>query len=206
MHWRASSGDIHSLPEIAAQWSKGVGASSAAAAMAARTSTRGPTPTMMRKLDKEARRQRLITLLLLMAIRLVTFDVLHTLVIPRWPIHVQYAMEFEPYLGALDPNSIKSSFRTGGLFDERWSILCNMHCTALKALQREKPAYEQGSQGWWADVVKRTALGAGANPQSMCFEHHIEQRFVSFILSSSGPIIRIHCSQSHATIQLWKRL
>lgn len=73
----------------------------------------------MRELDKEARRQRLITLLLLMAIRLVTFDVLHTLITPRWPIQVQYAMEFEPYLGVLDPKSIKSSFKTGGLLDER---------------------------------------------------------------------------------------
>ncbi|KAJ4483318.1 HAD-like domain-containing protein [Lentinula aciculospora] len=83
-----------------------------------------------------------------MSIRLVTFDVLHTLITPRWPIHVQYAMAFEPYLGQLDPNSIKSSFKT-----------------ALKALQIERPAYERGSQSWWADVVRRTALGAGAIPQ-----------------------------------------
>ncbi|KAJ3988495.1 HAD-like domain-containing protein [Lentinula detonsa] len=83
-----------------------------------------------------------------MSIRLVTFDVLHTLITPRWPIHLQYAMVFEPYLGQLDPDSIKSSFKT-----------------ALKTLQIEKPAYEQGSQSWWANVIKRTALGAGANPQ-----------------------------------------
>ncbi|KAJ3844680.1 HAD-like domain-containing protein [Lentinula raphanica] len=83
-----------------------------------------------------------------MSIRLVTFDALHTLITPRWPIHVQYAMTFEPYLGTLDPNSIKRSFKT-----------------ALKALQVEKPAYKHGSQNWWAEVIKRTALGAGANPR-----------------------------------------
>ncbi|KAE9411368.1 HAD-like protein [Gymnopus androsaceus JB14] len=68
---------------------------------------------------------------------LVTFDILHTLITPRWPIHVQYAMEFEPYLGTLDPNCIKSSFKTGG------------------------------SQSWWRDVIKRTALGAGANHEAL---------------------------------------
>ncbi|KAF9070649.1 HAD-like protein [Rhodocollybia butyracea] len=82
-------------------------------------------------------------------IRLVTFDILHTLITPRWPIHVQYAMAFEPHLGVrLDPNAIKSSFKT-----------------ALKSVQKEKPAYAQGSHGWWTDVIERTALGAGANPE-----------------------------------------
>lgn len=46
-------------------------------------------------------------------IRLVTFDVLHTLIIPRQPIHVQYAEVFRPFLGTLEPDAIKASFRTG---------------------------------------------------------------------------------------------
>ncbi|KAJ4467981.1 HAD-like protein [Lentinula edodes] len=83
-----------------------------------------------------------------MPVRLVTFDILHTLITPRWPIHVQYARAFKPYLGDIDPNSIKGSFKI-----------------ALKALQIEKPAYEQGSQSWWTDVIRRTALGVGVNPQ-----------------------------------------
>ncbi|KAJ3934700.1 MAG: HAD-like domain-containing protein [Lentinula lateritia] len=83
-----------------------------------------------------------------MTVRLVTFDILHTLITPRMPIHVQYAMAFKPYLGDVDPNSIKGSFKI-----------------ALKALQIEKPAYEQGSQSWWTDVIRRTALGVGVNPQ-----------------------------------------
>ncbi|KAK7053366.1 hypothetical protein VNI00_003992 [Paramarasmius palmivorus] len=79
-------------------------------------------------------------------IRLVTFDILHTLITPRAPIHVQYSAVFEPYLGQLPPEEIKRSFKT-----------------ALKALQIENPAYEQGSQDWWGEVIRRTALGAGAN-------------------------------------------
>ncbi|GAW05429.1 HAD hydrolase subfamily IA REG-2-like protein [Lentinula edodes] len=83
-----------------------------------------------------------------MTVRLVTFDILHTLITPRMPIHVQYAMAFKPYLGDVDPNSIKGSFKI-----------------ALKTLQIEEPAYKQGSQRWWTDVIRRTALGAGVNRQ-----------------------------------------
>lgn len=50
-----------------------------------------------------------------MAIRLVTFDALHTIVTPRRPIHVQYSEVFAPFLGILDPISIKHSFKTGTL-------------------------------------------------------------------------------------------
>lgn len=46
-------------------------------------------------------------------IRLVTFDVLHTLIVPRRPIHVQYSEVFHPYLGPLEPDAIKTSFKSG---------------------------------------------------------------------------------------------
>lgn len=49
----------------------------------------------------------------LMTIRLVLFDALHTLVKPRAPIFLQYANVFEPHLGRLSPEAIKSSFKTG---------------------------------------------------------------------------------------------
>ncbi|KAJ7770131.1 HAD-like domain-containing protein [Mycena maculata] len=82
-----------------------------------------------------------------MKIRLVTFDLLHTLVTPRYPIHVQYARAFEPYLGPLNPDSLKRSF---GI--------------ALRELQAEKPAYGgDDPTSWWSAVIKRTALGAGAD-------------------------------------------
>ena len=48
-----------------------------------------------------------------MAIRLVTFDALHTLVAPRLPVYVQYSQTFEPYLGVLDPDALKRSFKIG---------------------------------------------------------------------------------------------
>jgi hypothetical protein len=53
----------------------------------------------------------------------------------------------------------------------------NAHA-ALKSVQKEKPAYAQGSHSWWTDVVKRTALGAGANPESKyyVFLRNVERR------------------------------
>jgi len=48
-----------------------------------------------------------------MTIRLVLFDALHTLVKPRAPVFIQYANVFEPHLGKLNPDSIKSSFKIG---------------------------------------------------------------------------------------------
>lgn len=48
-----------------------------------------------------------------MAIRAVFFDALATLVAPRLPIYVQYSQTFEPYLGALDPDLLKKSFKIG---------------------------------------------------------------------------------------------
>src|SRR5262245_51974994 len=37
---------------------------------------------------------------------------------------------------------------------------------ALKELQAQRPAYqgEGGAEGWWAEVVQKTAVGAGGNP------------------------------------------
>ncbi|KIL60728.1 hypothetical protein M378DRAFT_167834 [Amanita muscaria Koide BX008] len=80
------------------------------------------------------------------AIRMVTFDALHTIITPRYPIHVQYSNVFRPYLGTLEPESIRGSFKR-----------------ALQSLQVERPAYAYGSKKWWAEVIQRTALGAGAD-------------------------------------------
>ncbi len=81
-----------------------------------------------------------------MSIRLVTFDALFTLINLREPAHVQYARAFRPYLGELDPDAVKSSFKG-----------------ALAALQKERPAYDSGSTAWWSEVIRRTALGAKAD-------------------------------------------
>ncbi|OBZ67256.1 Haloacid dehalogenase-like hydrolase domain-containing protein 3 [Grifola frondosa] len=68
-----------------------------------------------------------------MVIRLVTFDALHTLLAPRLPIYVQYSQTFQPYLGTLNPDTLKRSFKT-----------------ALKQLQAEKPVYQTGVREWGA--------------------------------------------------------
>lgn len=103
-------------------------------------------------------------------IHLVTFDVLHTIISPRQLIHVQYAEVFKPYVGPLEPDAIKASFKTGGcpsfpiVFKQ--VQLLNHLGTALKAVQKELPAYQHGAPLWWSEVIKRTALGAGADPRS----------------------------------------
>jgi len=42
-------------------------------------------------------------------------------VTPRLPIYVQYAQTFEPFLGRLEPDALKTSFKTGTLL-ERWGV------------------------------------------------------------------------------------
>ncbi|GAB1524709.1 hypothetical protein RhiTH_007863 [Rhizoctonia solani] len=54
--------------------------------------------------------------------------------------------------------------------------------TALRQVQRERPAYGDGKTGpvesdpvrsWWREVISRTALGAGADPQRT--EDHLDE-------------------------------
>ncbi|KAJ7217956.1 HAD hydrolase subfamily IA REG-2-like protein [Mycena pura] len=83
-------------------------------------------------------------------IRLVSFDLLHTLIVPRHPIHVQYARALEPFVGLLDAQALKYSLHT-----------------ALRQLQVEKPLYGGDTTAWWSEVIRRTALGAGAEPKAL---------------------------------------
>lgn len=48
-----------------------------------------------------------------MTIRLVLFDAFSTLLVPRLPVYVQYSQTFEPYLGVLEPDKLKRSFKIG---------------------------------------------------------------------------------------------
>ncbi|KAG5648522.1 hypothetical protein DXG03_003133 [Asterophora parasitica] len=101
-------------------------------------------------------------------IRLVTFDALYTLIVPRLPIHVQYSQAFEPFLGVLDPASIRQSFRVGmaerSLIDPKPKLRFSI---AFKSIEAEKAVYAGGSQAWWSEVIRRTALGAGANEMAL---------------------------------------
>ena len=47
------------------------------------------------------------------AIRLVLFDAFSTLLVPRFPVYVQYSQVFKPYLGVLEPEKLKVSFKIG---------------------------------------------------------------------------------------------
>jgi hypothetical protein len=52
-----------------------------------------------------------------------------------------------------------------------------MIASALKDVQRERPAYapskdmskRPGADGWWAEVIERTAVGAGSDPTGTFF-------------------------------------
>lgn len=50
-----------------------------------------------------------------MTIRLVLFDAFSTLLVPRLPVYVQYSQTFEPYLGTLEPEKLKESFKIGAV-------------------------------------------------------------------------------------------
>ncbi|PPQ63497.1 hypothetical protein CVT24_005154 [Panaeolus cyanescens] len=91
-------------------------------------------------------------------IRLVAFDVLHTIITPRQPIYEQYSQIFTPYVGILPPESIKEAFKA-----------------AMRHVQREKPVYGGDTKQWWGDVIRRTALGAGAR------EADVEQNLAEII-------------------------
>jgi hypothetical protein len=42
---------------------------------------------------------------------------------------------------------------------------------ALRQLQAERPSYHAGVEKWWYEVISRTAVGAGADPQAV--ERHL---------------------------------
>ncbi|KAF7315579.1 Haloacid dehalogenase-like hydrolase domain-containing 3 [Mycena indigotica] len=83
-------------------------------------------------------------------IKLVSWDLLHTLVLPRYPIAVAYQRSFEPFLGRLDLAALERSFPI-----------------ALRRLQKDKPLYGGDSRDWWSQVICQTGLGAGADPHTL---------------------------------------
>ncbi|KAG9316718.1 hypothetical protein JVU11DRAFT_2778 [Chiua virens] len=107
-----------------------------------------------------------------MVIKLVTFDALHTLITPRSPVYVQYSDIFAPFLGLLTPRAIERSFKA-----------------SLKQVQKDKPAYgaQLGAHEWWSEVIKGTAIGAGANPQAVeTFLKEIVSQLMDRFSSSQG--------------------
>ncbi|KAI0063559.1 HAD-like protein [Artomyces pyxidatus] len=103
-------------------------------------------------------------------IRFVSFDALHTLITPRKPIYVQYSEVFRPYLGELSPDALSKSFKL-----------------ALKQLQAERPSYQSGATGWWTEVIRRTATGAGADADTVDKNiHEIVPRLMRRFSSREG--------------------
>ncbi|QRV94240.1 haloacid dehalogenase [Ceratobasidium sp. AG-Ba] len=99
-------------------------------------------------------------------IKIVFFDALFTIVKPRRPIIEQYHRVFiRHHIAGIDESKLGGSFKK-----------------ALRELQTERPAYrsagkmgkgedagEDGEQvrNWWGEVVRRTAVGAGADNNQM---------------------------------------
>lgn len=69
-----------------------------------------------------------------------------------------------------------------------------MMVKALKQLQTEKPAYHgyNGAQGWWEEVIKRTAIGAGADSQGSYKHPLFYSRLQSTSTSSSAVNSSLH--------------
>ena len=159
-----------------------------------------------------------------MRVKLVLFDALYTIVKPRSPIHIQYAQVFESYLGTVDPMRVKAAFTVGARISHLRpacpsrsisdTITNSMVASALKDVQRERPAYaaskdvsmRPGAAGWWAEVIQRTAVGAGSDPMSTPFyliRVYLPQR--SCLYRGGASPSRDHI-QTVATIQFERRL
>ncbi|KAG9020183.1 hypothetical protein FS837_008545 [Tulasnella sp. UAMH 9824] len=80
-------------------------------------------------------------------IHTVFFDALFTIVKPRRPIPTQYSNVINSHVSKAIPESAVET-----AFPE-----------ALKEVQVLKPAYEGGRDSWWSEVIRRTALKAGAD-------------------------------------------
>jgi hypothetical protein len=65
---------------------------------------------------------------------------------------------------------------------------------ALKQLQTEKPAHHghNGAQGWWEEVIRRTAIGAGADSQGSYKHPPFYSRLQSMSTSSSVVNSSLH--------------
>jgi len=83
-------------------------------------------------------------------VRLVLFDVLYTLIKPWRPIAAEYAAVFSSYLGPIPETAVARSFPQ-----------------ALREMKESKPAYAGGREAWWGEVIRRTAIGAGGDPQDV---------------------------------------
>ncbi|KAG9087277.1 hypothetical protein FS749_003033 [Ceratobasidium sp. UAMH 11750] len=88
-------------------------------------------------------------------VRIVFFDALFTIVKPRRPIIEQYHRIFtRHHITGIDTTALGPSFKK-----------------ALRELQAERPAYRAAvgktgdaeTKSWWGEVVRRTAVGAGAD-------------------------------------------
>jgi len=84
-------------------------------------------------------------------IRLVTFDALYTLLTPRQPIHVQYSQMLSRFLGVLEPDSIRHSFKIGmpqyRILKFFLLVTSINDILALKQVQEESPAYQGSVNG-----------------------------------------------------------
>ncbi|KAF8482761.1 hypothetical protein DFH94DRAFT_601780, partial [Russula ochroleuca] len=85
-------------------------------------------------------------------LRLLRFDALRTLITSRKPIHVQYAEVFGPH-----------TLRTQMLAHS--SLVCYIVVARLRLPYRQRGRADVDK--WWSDVISRTAVGAGPNPQAV---------------------------------------
>ena len=78
----------------------------------------------------------------------------------------------------------------------------NFPFQGLKEIQKEKPVYRgnAGAQGWWSDVIKRTAIGAGAQPQGILLRQAKHARLTA--ACSCGRCNARNRPKAYETVQL----
>lgn len=81
---------------------------------------------------------------------------------------------------------------------------------ALKQLQAEKPAYQggKGAEGWWTEVIKRTALGAGGDLQGIPnVSTNLPSAHLGYCSNTSCKCLPLqNCSTSDVEILLQRRI
>ncbi|KAG8967476.1 hypothetical protein FRC05_002071 [Tulasnella sp. 425] len=98
-------------------------------------------------LDTMTKERTFSTPLMSPKIHTVFFDALFTIVKPRRPIAAQYSKVINSHVSTAVPES----------------AVATAFAEALKEVQVLKPAYEGGKDSWWSEVIRRTALKAGAD-------------------------------------------
>ena len=77
---------------------------------------------------------------------------------------------------------------------------------AFESMEAEQPIYTKGSQVWWTEVIRKTALEAGADEKGAYEPLHLTTQTQSLKLNSVVGLSSRYCDSPDEPIQLKGRL